>query len=111
MQASHETRQTGYILLTFKVHEEDGHYVSECDEFEVSSCGETIEEAFDALEDAVILYLTTLEEEGERERVFTERKIDVISGDPPHDAPEIEVRARLNEYVSPHPMRIPAVMS
>jgi hypothetical protein len=73
----------------------------------VASCGDTIDEAFDALEDAVTLYLDTLEEEGGRERVFAERGIRIVPGDLPRDGDEIQARTRPNEYVSPHPMRVP----
>lgn len=100
-------RDRGYILLTFKVHEEDGQYVSECDELGVASCGDTIQEAFDALEDAVTLYLETLDEEGERDRVLAERGIHIVPGDLPLDGDEVQVRVRPNEYVSPHLVRVP----
>ncbi|MGH2584193.1 MAG: type II toxin-antitoxin system HicB family antitoxin [Dehalococcoidia bacterium] len=108
MQSTRDMVQDrGYILLTFKVHEEDGQYVSECDELGVASCGDTIQEAFDAIEDAVTSYLETLEEEGERERVFAERGIRILPGDLPLDGVEVQVRVPPNEYVSPHPMRVP----
>jgi predicted RNase H-like HicB family nuclease len=100
-------RSPGYILLTFKVHEEDGLYVSECEELQVASFGDTIEEAFNALEDAVIVYLNALDDEGDRERVFAERGIEIIPGQPELNGEAVPVLARPHEYVSPHPMRIP----
>lgn len=68
-------RTSGHIVRTFRVHEEDGRYVSVCDELDVPSCGDTIDEAFENLADAVTLYLNTLDDAGESERVFTERNI------------------------------------
>ena len=62
----------GYIILTFKVHAEDGQYVSECPELGVASCGDTIDKAFKAVQDATAVYLETLTDEGETERVMTE---------------------------------------
>ena len=97
----------GYIVLTFKVHDEEGQYVAACDELDVASCGDTIEEAFANILDAATVYLETLTEEGEQERVFQERGITIVPGQPPHDGGEIIVRARLNEYVSPHPLPVP----
>ena len=97
----------GHVVLTFKVHEEDGQYVSRCEELGVASCGDTIQEAFDSILDATLVYLDTLQDEGERERVFAERGIEVIPGAPPTDAGEIALKARPNEYVSPQTIPIP----
>jgi len=68
-------RQT--ITLTLEVEREDDQYVSFCPELDVSSYGDTVEEALQHLRDAVALYLETIEQDGELERVFRERGIDV----------------------------------
>jgi predicted RNase H-like HicB family nuclease len=104
------SRVDGYIVLTLKVHEEDGQYVSECVELGVASCGETIDEAFDAIKDATAVYLTTLEDEGELEGVLAERGVRVVPGEPPEDGREVQVTARLREYVSLQtvPLPVPA---
>ncbi|MGD9891260.1 MAG: type II toxin-antitoxin system HicB family antitoxin [Dehalococcoidia bacterium] len=106
-QVNAMSRSSGYVLLTFKVHEEDGLYVSECEELDVASFGETIEETFNSLEDAVTVYLSALEDEGERERVFAERGIMIIPGQPEPDGEAVTILARPREDVSPHPMPIP----
>jgi predicted RNase H-like HicB family nuclease len=99
----------GHVILTFRVHQEDGPYVATCDELELASCGDTIQAAFAAIEDATLLYLRVLEDEGERERVFAERKVQIHPGAPTDHGEEIAVRARLDEYVSPHIIAIPAI--
>lgn len=93
--------------MTLKVHKEGDQYVSECVELGVASCGDTLEEAFEAIKDATAVYLDTLEDEGERERVFAERGITVLPGEPPADGREVSVRVRPDEYVSPETVRIP----
>jgi predicted RNase H-like HicB family nuclease len=98
----------GYVLLTFRGHEEDGQYVSACEELGVASCGDTIEAAFDALEEAVALYLDVLEEDGERERVFAERGITIRPGEPPPPGEAEPVSVRLREYVSRRLVSVPA---
>jgi predicted RNase H-like HicB family nuclease len=98
----------GHIQLTFKGYREDDQWVSECVELGTSSCGDTVDEAFAALEDATLLYLQTLDDAGERARVLRERGIEVSPGAPEGDGEEIPVRARPNEVVSPHPLAIPA---
>ena len=101
----------GYIILTLKAHKEGNQFVSECVELGVASCGETLEVAFENIKDAVTLYLNTLEKEGERERVFVERDIQVILGELPKPEPEISVSVRPHEYVSPAMIRIPILLS
>lgn len=98
-----------YAILTFRVHREDGQYVSECIELGVASCGDSLDDAFEAILDATELYLETLGDEGERERVFLERGIRLLPGEPPAGAEEISITARLREYVLPAAVRVPAV--
>lgn len=76
------TKSQGYVLLAFRVFEEDGQYVSECVELGVASCGDTIDEAFKNIREASMLYIDTLEQEGERERLFKERGIVIHPGQP-----------------------------
>lgn len=96
----------GYIVLTFRVQQEGDQYVSVCEELGIASCGDTLEEAFAALEDAANVYLATLEDESELARVIVERGIPVYPGQPV-DNGEIAVRARPHEYVSPYTVSLP----
>lgn len=72
----------GYITLTLSIEEEDGGYVSRCPELGVASCGDTLDEALHNIEEATLLYLDTIEEMGERERIFRERGIHIMPGGP-----------------------------
>ncbi len=63
--------------LTAKIHKEDDQYVARCLELDIASCGDTPEEAFENLKDASDVYVITLEETGQIERVFAERGIKV----------------------------------
>jgi predicted RNase H-like HicB family nuclease len=65
------------ITLTLEVTREDDQYVSLCPELEVASYGDSVEDALRHLEDAVLLYLDTIEAEGDRERIFRERGIEI----------------------------------
>ena len=69
----------GIVVLTSVVEEEGDQFVSYCTELETASCGDTIEEAFANLEEAIIVHLNALEETGERDRVFRERNIEVLN--------------------------------
>lgn len=66
------------IYLTFVIEREDDRYVATCKELDVSSFGRSIEEAVQHLDDAVTLYLDIIEEDGERDRVFRERGIEIV---------------------------------
>lgn len=79
------------ITVTLQVEREDDQYVSLCPELDIASYGDTVEEALAHLGNAVSLYLTTIEEDGEREHVFRERGI------------EIEDRLETDYKVSVHP--------
>jgi predicted RNase H-like HicB family nuclease len=100
------TRAEGYITLTFKLHVEDGQYVARCVELGVSSCAKGIEKAIERIEEATSLYLNTLEDVGERERVLKEAGIEIKPGVPtPHDVP---VCARTDkEIVTARTARLP----
>ncbi len=66
-----------YIDLTFVISEEDGQYAAYCLELGTASCGDTLDEAVKNINDAVALDLNTLEDTGERARLFRERGIKI----------------------------------
>ena len=68
-----------YIDVTTVVEREGDQFVWICPELGTSSCGDTVQEALDNLREAIEVHLNGLEEVGERERVFQERGIRVIS--------------------------------
>lgn len=93
------TPSKGYVLLTFRVYPERAQWVSECAELGTASCGDSIEEALANIKDATVLYLNTIEGNGSREKVFRQRGIKVVAGEPP-GAAEVRGRARPNELLT-----------
>jgi predicted RNase H-like HicB family nuclease len=71
----------GYIAVQMVVTQEGKQHSAWCPELDIASCGDTPEEAIKNLGDAVELYLNTLEEEGERKRLFKEKGIKLVSVD------------------------------
>lgn len=69
----------GFITVEFRARldDETKQYVARCDDLGVSTAGDTLDEAYDNLLDAVVLYLNTLEEVGDRDRVLRESRIEV----------------------------------
>ena len=67
----------GTILLTEVVEQEGDQFAAQCPELGIASCGDSIEEAFDNIREAIALHLDVLEELGDRELVFRERGIEI----------------------------------
>lgn len=86
------------VTLRFEAEREDDLYVAHCPDLDISSYGDTIEDAFARLQDAVSLYLETIEEDGERERIFRERGISVEGR--PHDSYVVNVHPGVFATVS-----------
>ncbi|MHB8618952.1 MAG: type II toxin-antitoxin system HicB family antitoxin [Chloroflexota bacterium] len=63
-----------FVMLTCNVQpaEDIRGFVSECPVLGVTSQGGTLDEAESNIRDAVCLYLTTMDEVGELERIFAE---------------------------------------
>ncbi len=93
--------EKGYVVLTFRLYPEGPQWVSECVELGTASCGDTIEEALANIQDATVLYFNTIEENGSRGRVFRDRGVRVMRGEPPPLA-EVRGRARPNELLTPY---------
>jgi predicted RNase H-like HicB family nuclease len=90
---SGERPQTAYVDLHFRAFPEDNQWVSECVELGVTSCGDTMQDALAAVLDATTVYLETLEDEGELDRVLQGAGLHKeLTGD---QAPEARVAMRL----------------
>ena len=77
---------TRYITLTIAIEEADSQYAAHCIELDTASCGDTFDEAFENIKEAVSVDLNALEEVGEREQFFKEHDIEIkqrIEGDVP----------------------------
>ena len=68
---------TAYIYVTGVAEREGDQWVSFCKELGTASCGDTPEKALANLDEALQVYLETLAEYGELDRVFGERGIAV----------------------------------
>ena len=66
---------SGYITLTGFAEREGDQFASFCRELGTASCGDTLEEAFENLRDAVRIHLEGLAETGELGRFLQEKRI------------------------------------
>ena len=67
----------GHVRLHFRTFAEDGQWVGRCLELGVSTCADTRAEAEAGIIEATTLYLETLADEGELERVLSENGLAV----------------------------------
>lgn len=97
---------TGYVTFTFRIHREEAQYVARCVELGISSCGDSLDEALENIEEATTLYLNTLEEVGERDRVFSDAGIEILPGEPVERAVNVDTSTS-NEVVAARNARLP----
>ena len=95
------------VVLTSVVEPEDDMFVSTCIELGTASCGDTIQEAFENLEEAIAVHLNALEELGETERVFHERGIEILRAPIGETVPR-SVPIDKVVKISQHPILVPA---
>lgn len=93
-----------YIELTVIIEPEDGQFTALCKELNVASCGNTFDEALRNVKDAIKVHLETLEEIGERARVFKERGISIRYKQIPNEPlrKRIDVSVRPGQFLSRH---------
>ena len=73
----------GYIRVSHLVEEApEGGFVSYCPELGIASQGESVGEALNNLRDATYTFLNTIENLGDRARIFSERGIKVHPAKP-----------------------------
>lgn len=70
------------IILSYIIKEDEGGFSAHCKELDVCSQGNTVEEAKENLNEAVGLYLSSIEELGIRKQVFKEKNIKILSKKP-----------------------------
>ncbi len=78
----------GHVALSFRIWHEDSAWQGICAELGVPSFGERPGEALDNVVEATICYLNAIEQDGERERIFSERNIAMRPGMPSSEEPE-----------------------
>ena len=68
----------GMIFVTAIVEHEDDQFVSHCRELGTTSCGDTVDEAFNALREAITVHLEDLADMGELHQFLRERNVNIV---------------------------------
>ena len=94
----------GYVVLTGYTEGEEDGFNAYCPELGVATCGDTVGEVLDGLQDALEVYIAGLAEIGELERVFAARGVTVRSGPPAADKTAVAAAGIAGRvYVLPMP--------
>ena len=91
----------GYVVLTGIVNKEGSQFVSHCTELGTSSRGDTVEEAFQNLNDAVMVQLNQLERTGQRQNLFVERNITLQTRPLVAKPPQVDVPFAFSSPLAP----------
>lgn len=78
-------RAGGVVILTGVVEKEGDQFVAYCRELGTSSCGDTIDEAFKNLGDAIEVHINALAETGELPSALRKANIRIDVGETPLD--------------------------
>jgi predicted RNase H-like HicB family nuclease len=72
-----------YVQCSVVIRQEGSQYSSWCPELDIASCGSTIEEARENLNDAINCFLQTCSESGELAQVLKARGIKLLTAEEP----------------------------
>ncbi len=97
----------GMIFVMEIVEPEGDQFVSYCRELGTTSCGDTVDEAFKNLDEAIAVHLEALLEVGELHQFLRERNINIVAV-PDDDLQELNLPVPLGRIVSvaPHPVPV-----
>ena len=103
-----KNRKKQYIIVTHVIKKEDDQYVATCPEFDVSSFGETVEEANDNLKEAISLYLGGIEELKVRDQIFKEKSITTYTSKPKSIVNNYKFEKKLSNqpFIKKEPLRV-----
>jgi len=103
-----KNRKKQYIVVTHVIKKENDQYVATCPEFDVSSFGETVEEANDNLKEAISLYLEGIEELKVRDQIFKEKSITTYINQPKSIVNNYKFEKKLNNqpFIKKEPLQV-----
>ena len=93
------------VILTGVAEKDGNQFTALCPELDVASCGDTVEEALDMLEEALQVYLEAVHDVGELAREFKEMGIKVHPDNPKSD--QAAVLSTQGNNVRTYTMQVP----
>ncbi len=102
-------RVQGYIIVTVKFEQEGDQWAATCLELGTGACGDSREEAQEAIREAILLQLNTLEEMGECASFFKRHGITFYTREPRVTDTAKRIRIRPGQSVERLIEAIPAM--
>ena len=99
----------GYVVLTGYTEAEDDGFNAYCPELGVATCGDTVEEVLDGLQDALAVYLEDWDDPDDLARMLRENGVEIKTGLPPRDLVKAAVPIGKTVRVYVQPVPVPAV--
>ena len=93
------------VILTGVAEKDGNQFTAVCPELDVASCGDTVEEALDMLEEALEVYLEAVHNVGELAREFQEMGIKVHPDNSTSN--EVAVSSTQGSNVRTYTMQVP----
>ena len=100
----------GYVVLTGTIEPEDDGFNAYCPELGVATCGDTIEEVLDGLQDALEVYIEDGADLGILDRDFRKGGVEVKTGPLPTDSVTVSVPIGKTVRVYILPVPVPAAV-
>ena len=99
----------GYVVLTGYAEAEEDGFNAYCQELGVATCGDTVGEVLDGLQDALAVYLEDWDDPDDLARMLRENGVEIKTGPLPGDSVKaaVPVGKIVRVYVQPVP--VPAV--
>ena len=97
-------RTAGYIIVTIRFEREGDQWAAECEQLGTVACGDTLDEAQQAIADMISLHLNALEDVGQGEAFLKKHNVKFHAKKPSsQEVTNIPVRAGqlVERYVSP----------
>ena len=103
-----KNRKKQYIIVTHIIKKENDQYVATCPEFDVSSFGETVEEANENLKEAISLYLEGIEKLKILNQIFKEKSIATYISKPKSIANNYKFEKKLSNqpFIKKEPLQL-----
>ena len=98
----------GYIILTGTAEWDEVAYCSLCPQLGAASCGDTIEQALDNLDESIAVLLEDLADLGTLEQVLTTKGIAIQTGPIPADTDTVTAAVPIGKPIRVYIHQVPA---
>ena len=96
------------VILSGVAEKDGNQFTALCPELDVATCGDTVEEALDMLDDVLQVYIEELVDLGHLDKILQERGV-IVRSDIPRKGEEVLVSAHPGKIYRAYVIKIPAL--